>query len=88
MALMLCVLAAAGCGGAGNFPNLPQADKDRFFRCQKAIEPAACGKVAVDTVDTVECARRAQVPYSDQPTEKDRQEWLMANGCPPAMAQR
>lgn len=52
-----------------------------------AIEPARCGTITSEMYE-MECVRSAEHDYAEGQTERDRKEWLMANGCPPAMAER
>ena len=78
------VLVGLGCAGGGNFGELPQQDRDRFFRCQKAMQPALCGDDR-DQVYVTMCIRKAEADYGDQTSANERRRWLVEQGCPPPM---
>lgn len=85
-AAALLAVASAGCVDTGGFSKLSQADQDTFKRCMKPIEPALCGNITSDVYEGL-CLGGGQKTYAAQPTPRARQEWLVANGCPPAMVQ-
>jgi len=84
------VLAAAlvsGCvADTGGFARLPEADQNTFKRCTRPIEPAI-GCLGMTDIAEFMCVAGGEKTYSAQPTARARKEWLVANGCPPAMVQ-
>ena len=74
-------------GCMGNFRNLPEHEQDRFQRCRGAIERSRCSGYG-DSVATGTCVNGVASNYSDRPTERERQEFLIAEGCPADVANR
>lgn len=87
MALMLCVIVGAGCVSTGRFSQLSPTEQYRFSRCSEPIHPIVCG-TDTNEVYVSDCQRGAAAIYANEPDEHARKEWLMAHGCPPAMAER
>lgn len=89
-AVVVLALAAAftsGCvADTGGFQKLSAADQSTFKRCTRQLEPAL-GCVGMVDVAEFMCVSGGQKTYAAQPTPRARQEWLVANGCPPAMVQ-
>ena len=86
MKRLTTVLLLAGCASTGRFGELSQAEQSTFQRCMKPIEPAIGCTGMADVAELV-CIGNSQKAYADQPTPLARKEWLVANGCPPAMVQ-
>lgn len=75
-----------GCVDTSGFRRLAQADQDAFKRCIRPIEPAI-GCIGLTDMSEVMCVDTGKKTYAEQATTRARKEWLVANGCPPAMVQ-
>lgn len=82
--VLALALGTQACVSQGNWDNLPQQDQARFFRCQKAMQPALCGDDH-DQVYVTMCVRGAEASYSDVGSAQGRRQWLIEQGCPPPM---
>lgn len=77
---ILLVLAVSACGSSA-FRQLSQPEKDLFFRCDRQLMNAQCASGGDWAYQNV-CISGLQDGYAKA---TDREEWLLANGCPPAM---
>lgn len=84
-AIRIGALAAlvTSCGG-GRYGELPAHERDRFQRCNTTIMNAQCGDDR-NGMYRVMCSNNLASRYAEEPTEAARQQWLVGQGCPPAM---
>lgn len=73
-----------GCVSTGAYDTLPSRDQEAFQRCGPAMMSTLCGPDQ-DPVYQATCGRMGAANYSAQPTEHDRQVWLLGHGCPPSV---
>lgn len=84
--IVLALGMAAGCVDTSGFRRLAQADQDAFKRCIRPIEPAI-GCLGLTDISERMCVDGGSKTYAELPGLRARREWLVANGCPPAMVQ-
>lgn len=84
LGLVFAVALAAGCMSTGNFDSLSQADQARFQRCSRRMQGTLCGDDREEFY-VVNCIRSSQSTYADQRGDQGRRQWLIEEGCPPAM---
>jgi hypothetical protein len=78
--VLLLVILLTSCA-PGFWKSLPEKDKNRWFLCQTEVLQYKCGEWG--TVKR-HCAWDTVRKYSEELSE-DRIEWLINNGCPPAV---
>lgn len=78
----IIALLLASCGGA--VAQMSEDERESFNRCWHSMEVPICGQSS-DSVYLSTCRRRSGNEWAELDPGDQRNEWLLAHGCPASM---